>query len=600
MAATIQDIGNSVNQGERFAQLARAGFPFNPLNSEEITGANLIRLQASMKAMNWTDPRFISLDQAKALDWAVNEGASRVQTRLRDETSGGQHIVALYNAGDVKGMPPLDAFISMSPTELAALRSVANGHGAAIEQPITENIVVEEMDDDDFSIGPARELVRTAESTIAAQEPVLEAAEAVQELGLTEVGAKPQLKKTGLGDSSGAAVGDVATEKKDADRRFAILAPYWVEGLHNAEGVALAAELNQKISVLRLSEDLESIKRLMDVDSRARRLGLAVVSEEVQRNDAALQANAAEPRTLLAGALVRDERGAYRPAQGGRPVLQDNGTSVSLKSKTADGYKAAMELAIAKGWTAIELKGKPAMLADAWLEAKLRGLDVVNYAPTKADLEKFGARVAEENARAVPLAAAPEALTEMVEMRPYIDAEGHAKTATVSYTVFTDTGKPELFESANDAAARFAKVPSVENAAVVRTVTRMEGESREDVVAIMGDLDKLSISAKAGKVVDQEFDQAMQSIFEPAAAIETAELNGGTDVPRRHIGPIVEVKDGRLGQSVGRGEVVWHDIDNLEGPLPAIGDMADIEYQGSTAHNRAAQQDKSTGMDRGR
>jgi hypothetical protein len=183
---------------------------------------------------------------------------------------------------------------------------------------------------------------------------------------------------------------------------------------------------------------------------------------------------------------------------------------VSLKTKEADGYRAAMELAIAKGWTAIELSGKPAMLADAWLEAKLLGLDVVNYSPTKKDIERFSARLEAEQKKSVEQPIVVEQAPETVEIRPFIDAAGHAKTATVTYTV-TQTGAPNApFGDAKSAAQHFAPVAHT-FPAVTRTTTRVDGEVTQSDIDVGNDL---------GGEIDEEFSKARSEANMEAKAAE--------------------------------------------------------------------------------
>ena len=50
-----------------------------------------------------------------------------------------------------------------------------------------------------------------------------------------------------------------------------------------------------------------------------------------------------------------------------------------LKNKDAASYEAAVELAKAKVWTAIKLNGRPVMIEQAWIVAKLAGIEVTNY-----------------------------------------------------------------------------------------------------------------------------------------------------------------------------------------------------------------------------
>lgn len=179
---------------------------------------------------------------------------------------------------------------------------------------------------------------------------------------------------------------------------FAVSAPYWLNGLHNKEGMALADEINKVVLGSRLAAEKDEIEELLSSYSQARRLALSVVPERLHLDDPHRKMNLAEPISLLDGMFVRDKEGSYRPAAGGRAVVVDKGESLTLKGKNQESYEAAMALAKAKGWTAISLKGNKKTMESAWIEAKLAGIEVVNYEPTKEAQAKLAARLAEKTA----------------------------------------------------------------------------------------------------------------------------------------------------------------------------------------------------------
>jgi hypothetical protein len=265
--------------------------------------------------------------------------------------------------------------------------------------------------------------------------------------------------------------------------------------------------------------------------------------------------------------------GDYRPAGGGLPVLQDKGDSLTLKSKSADGYRAAMELALAKGWTAIELKGKPAMLANAWLEAKMLGLDVVNYAPTEKDKLKYAERVAEASKAKAAAVEAEQARAagegpEMVEVRPYIGADGLVKTATATVTVALEHGSNAVGEP-------------VVGPAVVRTVVRAGDVVESDIGQVAGVNVGAAAHQVAESIVGAELGQAIAGVTEG-----------------EHVGPIVEIKDGFIGQKIGRDpkEIRWHDASKFAGRVPALGEKAEISYSKGVA--KLKEREKAQEVDR--
>jgi Large polyvalent protein-associated domain 7 len=368
------------------------------------------------------------------------------------------------------------------------------------------------------------------------------------------------------------------------DDQLCVMAPYWQNGLHNAEGIALAEKLNKLIKLQKLEKDKDAISRLLSIHSKAQELGIGIVSALQFANDNHLRANVAQPRSLLGGALVRDKDGAYRPAAGGAALLLDKGDAVVLKSKGAEAYRGAMELALAKGWTAIELQGKPAMLADAWLEAKLMNLDVVNYSPSEQDLAKFAARVAEESARKVQsqacLASAEQA-PEMVEVRPFVDVNGQTKMATVTYTVSYIGGQDENFSDPKAAARAFGPLAQASSPVVIRSVTRADGVVSDAVVAGFDIRPSKGTGTRTlERMEDRVFDAAMEEMIEQANTMALLHPDRKLASQGSHVGPIVSIEGDVVAQKTGRdpNQIVWHSLQTMKGQAPKLGEMAEINY----------------------
>ena len=385
-------------------------------------------------------------------------------------------------------------------------------------------------------------------------------------------------------ENSGADASSAAIEGPTVTNRFAVMAPYWLNGLHNVEGIALAEKLNKLIQAQKLEEDSEAIAKLLSIYSNAESLGLEIVSSAQHANDRRLKANTAQPRMLLGGALVRDKEGAYRPVSGGSSVLQDKGDSIVLKNKSAEAYRGAMELALAKGWTAIELKGKPGVLAEAWLEAKLLNLDVVNFSPSEQDKAKFAVRLAEELARKAvgPANTVSEEQTpEIVEVRPFVDITGQTKLATVTYTVTFRGGEDARFSNPGDAARAFGALAHASSPVVIRSVTRADGLVHDHVVAgfDMGPI-KGKSNAILERMEDREFDSAMDELIEEMNAVASLNTNRVVAIDGNYIGPIISIEGQLLAQKIGRdpNKVVWHDLSKLKGQMPKAGEVAEIGY----------------------
>lgn len=422
-----------------------------------------------------------------------------------------------------------------------------------------------------------------------------------------------------VGASQGKAAvpdGDAAhsVEPPVAETRFAVMASYWIDGLHNFEGVALARELNKVVKAKNLAEDQAAIASLLAIQIKAHKLGLQVVGESRYLHDANLKLNPAEPTFLSAGAFVRDKEGAYRPAAGGLAVMVDKGDCLALHSKSTQSCRAAMELAVAKGWTTIELKGKPAVLAEAWLEARLQGLNVANYQPTEKDMARYQERVVEESRQrandrqSVSEQDSPETLvvrplvdsqgtdsldvSETVLVRPVVDSQGVTRDASVTSATSSAEGSAGESPATSEAASIAEALP---NSSVICTSTRMDGVVRDSLV--FDQVPSVPNANARSSRVDQEFNDAMMAVGERTSANAAIDVAAGLPVGPS-VGVVMQVRDGRLGQKIGRdpGQLVWHELSNLDGKIPEVGELAEIVYASGRGVVRAPHTEHEVGQ----
>ncbi len=538
-------------------QMTNANIPFNPLEEGEILGEKANRLRHAMTVMGWKDPRFITKDQAADYGWDVAEKALSVQALYRNEITGNFDTVELFNASDINGIPSLSEMIQMNANDIANLKY--------------------DLDPDVIEIQPVIE-----QEKIVAQGSLL----------------KDDIYNEVLSDLN---VAD-NTELR-GDDNYAVMSPYWINGLYNAAGISLANEINASIKKLKLGKDEEGVKKFLDSFPEAKKLQLLLVTENTLLNNLDYKNDMARPKFLLDGSFVRDKDGEYRPVSGGRSIVKDNGDTLVLKSKTAESYRAAMQLAQAKGWTAIELKGKPTALADAWLEAKLIGIDVVNYSPSKEDLQKYGVRLAEEQALkakdAQPVIESRVTVQspEHVELRPYTGIEGEMKFASITYVVTFPGGQDVKFTNPKDAVEAFSKIPSEKVPSIVHVVARADGSiESENILASTKQFEQ------GGKLVKSLSPRSLNVVFNEAfnevvgSEQEHDILNKNFAAFGRHVGEILDVKDGVITQSLGRGKVIHHKASSFE-KIPKKGDVEEIHYQNGKAKIKSRELTHETGQE---
>lgn len=729
---------------ERFAQQARARIPFNPVDGVAITGANVARLKTGMEMFGWTDYRFVSAEQAKANGWTIRAKAESVVITTRNPSNGVVTDTKLFNGASVRGMPSLEAMLAMSEEAMLKMR------GEAVEVDEPDELQQEQQSLPAPEMGPAAKAAPTLAPSAPA--PVQQASEVSQgsssvvsqpetaadvseeaedeisirpvplpELAVDagHVGGQQAIKDLFLDEPVVGALDNAANQRDAAgvdvqpnalqaaapevETDFAVMAPYWLDGLHNHDGIALAESVNRLIEAQKLAKNKAAIATMLNTYPDNRRLGLDIVPRSKYLNDPHRKVNVAEPVQLLEGELVRDKEGAYRPKAGGMAVLQDKGTSLVLKNKSEQAYRGAMELALAKGWKAIELKGKPNMLAQAWLEAKVMGLEVVNYAPTEQDREKLAQRMAEEVKKREAAAAKADALApEQVEVRPVQDGTGKQVMATVTSHVERTNKIPQQLSSPAAAPGDSLPAEPFEEPAVTRTVTRVGDVVRDEVTA--GVAKPRAPKKAAASLVDREVSEAVEEAKLEQSAVDlekgatlvahgpapydhnpknkesyfvtVEDDNGhsrtvwGKDLPRSlaeagampgdkislvdadrkpvevevkeldgtrswkpanfvtwsttvlsraaevaqaqaqaqvptvdvvteglHVGPIVRAENGKIAQKSGRdpNKLVWHDVSNLKGPVPAVGEMAEINYAKGQGQVKEPQREQELG-----
>lgn len=109
--------------------------------------------------------------------------------------------------------------------------------------------------------------------------------------------------------------------------------------------------------------------------------------------DSAAAANAltknTENRHLLNGLYVEREPNIFYRLDSDKPALIDEGMKLKVINKDLETFKAAIELAEAKGWVGIQVNGSDKFKAEAWYQASIKGLSVRGYEPNDEDKKRL-------------------------------------------------------------------------------------------------------------------------------------------------------------------------------------------------------------------
>lgn len=123
------------------------------------------------------------------------------------------------------------------------------------------------------------------------------------------------------------------------------------------------------------------------------------------------------------------------------------------------------------------------------------------------------------------------------------------------------------------------KGPMLDRSAWGADILGMKGlDGLDDVNQIDGDLSDPAVAEKYRKLEERRG-------YSYEASLTAVQASG------LHVGPVVAVEPNRIAQKSGRDPnvVVWHSLDKLQGKVPVVGDMVEINY----AHGMGVIKDKS-------
>jgi hypothetical protein len=93
---------------------------------------------------------------------------------------------------------------------------------------------------------------------------------------------------------------------------------------------------------------------------------------------------------FVASRFLRVKDDYYFPDR--TPAFSDRGNKLATRGHDAEVVKSLVEIATARGWTTITVKGTDEFRRSAWMEAAQRGLSVVGYKPSELDLAELASR----------------------------------------------------------------------------------------------------------------------------------------------------------------------------------------------------------------
>ena len=105
-----------------------------------------------------------------------------------------------------------------------------------------------------------------------------------------------------------------------------------------------------------------------------------------------------EPETIAKRYYVEDRRGErqyFEDYQRRNLAMRATDTSISSKREDLNTIRAMIEIAEARGWHSVEIRGSAEFKREAWIEASARGLEGRGFTPSDADRQEADRRRAE-------------------------------------------------------------------------------------------------------------------------------------------------------------------------------------------------------------
>ncbi len=139
-----------------------------------------------------------------------------------------------------------------------------------------------------------------------------------------------------------------------------------------------------------------------------------------------------EPPSIASTYYVQEkggERQYFEDYQRKNLTMRATDTSVSSKRQDLNTVRAMLEIAEARGWHSVEIKGTAEFRREAWIEATARGLEGRGFTPSDADRQEADRRQAERRqANEVRAVAREDAREDRAAGRP-VAAAAHEKEA---------------------------------------------------------------------------------------------------------------------------------------------------------------------------
>lgn len=238
----------------------------------------------------------------------------------------------------------------------------------------------------------------------------------------------------------------------------------------------------------------------------------------------------------------RGERQYFDDYQRRNLAMRATDTSISSKREDLNTIRAMIEIAEARGWHSVEIRGSAEFKREAWIEASARALEGRGFTPSDADRQEADRRRAERgHANEVRAVEGEQAREER--------AAGHPAAATVHdrHARERQPGEPPAPTTSDSRRAiREARHELSEDGRLVlaalsekidRQMNRLNSEAKSEIKAFVGtELLKKERAEGPTALSQQQRQAATVPARAPAAPTQTAVRRVEPEAPRRSLG----------------------------------------------------------------
>ena len=249
-----------------------------------------------------------------------------------------------------------------------------------------------------------------------------------------------------------------------------------------------------------------------------------------------------EPESIAKAYYVEQKDGERRyfdDYQRKAIAMRATDTSISSKREDLNTVRAMLDIASARGWQSIEIRGSAEFKREAWIEASVRGLEGRGYSPNDLDRQEADRRAAErreENAVRTVTREAHNAGKTASAAQPSVEAREKQSADPAPTTIANN--RQTIRDAQKELSADGRVILAALSEKIDRQMNRLNTAAKTEIKAFVGAELVKKERAEGPTVLSSEMKRAARSP-EPSARPAVPAPTGrqiGAESPRRTLG----------------------------------------------------------------